>query len=210
MAEDEDSDLLEDLYVDVLVTETPARVGEPDDAIRHCEGRLFRWKETGDKSDTLATIEWMQVEYGYGVNHGVPGFEIADAHSQELHDLHVVLFDENEQLRPGFDELGGLGSDLLVIELVKVNEAKNFDVYAAELLEHVLRRWSQGCFAAVYIEDAEPAPRLAELLLARGFQWRKSTSFGLYLADLNAVRPELPGEVPRLNRLGPPPGSSTH
>jgi hypothetical protein len=191
---DQENEPWELLRVEVEIDSQPSRVDEPNDAIRHGHARLVRYTEEGEPGAELAALDWMQVEYGYGMDYGVDGDEIADAESQDLYDLHTALFAEGN-LRPPFDHLEGMGHDLLVIEQVEVKAPQRFDIYAAELIEHVLRRWSQGCFAAAYIEDRPMNPRLAEVLLARGFQWHKAPRFGLYVADLGTPRPELPGEA---------------
>lgn len=184
------------LRVAVEISDMPARVFEPNDAIRHGRARLFRDSEQEERGPNLATLDWMQVEYGYGIDHGVDAFEIADAESQDLCALHEVFFDEGD-LRAPFGQLEGMGHDLLVLDAIEVKAADHFAIYAGELLEHVLRRWSQSCFAAAYIEDRPMSPNLAEVLLTRGFQWHRQAGFGLYVADLGAPRPELPGEPKR-------------
>jgi hypothetical protein len=199
MSPDDAEDLDEEpgnLHVDVQIQSSPARVKEPNDAVRHGLARLVRYSEEGEPGAELATLKWMHVEYAYGVDHGVDGFEIADAESQELHDLHCVLFDQGT-LRAPFDEMGGLGHDLIVLERLDVLSGEHFEIYSAELIEHVLRRWSQGCFAAVYIEDRPMNPRLVEVLTSRGFRWHKTPNLGIYVADTGALRPELPGEPKR-------------
>lgn len=207
-----DSEPWEWLHVAVTVSERPCRVVEPDDAIRHVQARLFRYsEEEGEPSTPLATIDWLQIEYGFGIDYEVPAFDIADAHSQVLHELHTVLFDEDGEPRAPFDALAGVGHDVLVIEEVQVHAPEHFAVYAAELVEHVLRRWSYGCFAAVYVEDLTPAPELYGVLQERGFQWHKTHRFGIYVADLGAPRPPVGSRItPPQDLRGRSPACADH
>jgi hypothetical protein len=171
--------------VEVQIHSLPLRVIEPNDAIRHGRARLVRYSEAGDPGPELATLTWLQVEYGYALDHGVDGFEIADAESQDLHDLHCAVFRDG-CLREPFEQMAGVGHDLLVIERVEVASREHFKAYASELTEHVLRRWSQGCLAAVYMEDHPMDPQLIEVLLGRGFRWHKLADLGLYVAGERA------------------------
>ena len=151
----------------------------------------------------------MQLEYGFALDQDTPSFEVADAHSQDLMVLHEAVFDANEDLRAPFDEFEFVANDILYIERVVIEEAENFRVYAAELLEHVLRRWAQGCFMAAYIWGSEEDPQLADVLTDRGFGLYKLNGFTVYAVDLARPRPPLAGEWP-LQKIARRESGSTH
>lgn len=202
-----DTEPWESLRVEVQIESAPLRVVEPNDAIRHARARLVRYSDEGEAIGEVATLDFMQLEYGYGMDYGVSSFEIADAESQLLHDLHGVIFD-GANLRAPFDDMAGLGHDVLVLERVTVASPEHFQSHASELIEHVLRRWAQGCLTGVYVEDRPMDPKLVGVLIDRGFRWHKTPELGMYVADLSGMRPALPGEPER--RQGSVPRERSH
>lgn len=191
------SDSDEDLSVFIDVGPRRARADSPDDYVSNGTAELFRWDEGGERGPALATARWTLVEYGAAMNDGVPLFDVADAASQDLHNLHCSLFDDRENFRSELDADGGVGHDVLVIDEVSCAAEQEYAPLVRELIEHLVSRWGRGCALAVYIEDREPKLRLHEVLRERGFRWHKGAAATFWFVDLAAPRPSLDGEQRR-------------
>jgi hypothetical protein len=199
-----------DLFVAVEIVTSVARVEEPDSAIRHGVARLVDLDDEGRVIKEFARLRFDQIEYGYGQSHGIAAIDIVDAHSQTFLDLHSALFDEDGELRARFGDIARLDPDLLVIDRIEVEAHDRFQSRAEELLEHVLRRWSYGCFAAVYVEDPDGDPELASLLSSRGFRRHEVDGVATFICALADVRPLLCGEQATRKRPASADDSSLH
>lgn len=195
---------IESLRATIEVEDRPVRLGSPEEFVASGHVVLRPWNEDEEEeTPVLGSISWSRIQYGAALEAHVPAEEVVDAHSQDLLNLHLSLFDSDGDIRDEVGEVAGIGMDVLVIDLVEVPEGPRFHERAAALVEHLVRYWAGGCPCAVYIEDPEMHPATKELLLDRGFRRFNGAACRFWIADLGAPRPPLPGEPPRSTQFPP-------
>lgn len=185
-------------YVVRVDVEPSPLMPELEDAVRAYRASLVPEGQAdakdGGRRNAIARIDWRLVLYSAAIEAGVSlHWDFADAIDGDLLQVTSVLWDEKTGFpneKSGID--GGVGSDLLLIDSIRVGAKFDMVRVGRELLEHVIFHFGSGCMAAAYLEDEEPNPAMDTILLDRGFRHRKKDR--LYLADLAYKRPPWPGD----------------
>lgn len=154
------------------------------------------WPETRpDTAEAVAHVRWQLLRYDVLVNAGLNPLVFADDTDADLGHLSFVLLDDagmlKEELRPILGE-PGFGNALLYLDAIDV--APDVDTYkmAVELMEHVIRHYSAGCFGAVYFRGVQELPDVGIERALRFLQFQKVGNEPIYLTNLEHRRPELP------------------
>lgn len=191
----------------VVWTDAPARLLRGEDLVdqfRHTfDAHVFLldddhdWPEVRpDPKDAAARVSWEVLRYDVLVNAGLDPRVFADDTSADLGHLSYVLLDEHgilkEDLRSQFGETG-FGGALLYIDAIEILHPQ-VDVYAmsVELMEHVIRHYTAGCFGAVYFRGVQEMPNVGIERALRFLSFKKVGDEPIYFVNLEHRRPELP------------------
>lgn len=183
----------------------------PFDGVYGCRGYVIplqeKWDESWEDLDdwdvprAVASIRWEVARFDEATNARFDFQEVADAHSQLLHDIVSTIWDERGHVRETLNMDGAIvGGDLLHIEEIDVEPAYDFVDTSRLMVEHVLQRFGGGCGFAAYYTDKTPHVQLRPMLLERGFVFVPPTHprvGGIYVLDMSGQRPRLPEERQR-------------
>jgi hypothetical protein len=154
------------------------------------------WPDTRpDTADAVAHVCWQVLRYDVLVNAGQNPLVFADDTDADLGHLSFVLLDDagmlKEELRPILGE-PGFDSALLYLDEIEVAPAVDTYAMAVELIEHVIRHHSAGCFGAVYFRGVQEVPDVGIERALRFLQFQKVGNESIYFTNLEHRRPELP------------------
>lgn len=148
-----------------------------------------------DPSEAVARARWQVLRYDVLVNAGEHPLVFADATDGDLGHLSYVLLDDygvlKEELRIDLGETG-FGSALLYIDQIDTSPKVDVHAMAVELMEHIIRHYSAGCFGAVYFRGVQETPNVGIERALRFLGFRKIGDEPIYFANLEHKRPELP------------------
>lgn len=152
-------------------------------------------EERPDTAGAVAHVRWQLLRYDVLVNAGENPLVFADDVDADLGHLGFVLLDDagmlREELRPTLGE-PGFGSSLLYIDAIEVAPAQDPYAMAVEVMEHVIRHHSSGCFGAVYYRGVQEMPDVRLERALRYLQFQKVGTEPIYFTNLEQRRPELP------------------
>ena len=154
------------------------------------------WPDTRpDTDEAIAHVRWQLLRYDVLVNAGQNPLVFADDTDADLGHLSFVLLDDagmlKEELRPTLGE-PGFGNALLYLDAIDVVPEVDTFAMAVELMEHVIRHHSSGCFGAVYFRGVQEVPDVGIERALRFLQFQKVGNEPIYFTNLEHRRPELP------------------
>jgi hypothetical protein len=151
--------------------------------------------ERPDVDEAVAHVRWQLLRYDVLVNAGQNPLVFTDDTDADLGHLSFVLLDDagmlKEDLRPILGE-HGFGNALLYLDAIDVAPEVDTYMMAVELMEHVIRHHSSGCFGAVYFRGVQEVPDVGIERALRFLEFKKVGNEPIYFTNLEHRRPELP------------------